>query len=165
MKFMHLTKKKIVAAGLAFGVAAGMGGVAFAYLSATGSGTGSATVTGPQDVQFNVTTTSFTLTATTKVAYNYSNPNGFMVDLSGVASITAVTQTSASGTCKASVSQGATLKTSGAVTVTAASTALGKLAVGARGAAAITQEPTLKLLTTATTTQSACVFTVTVSAS
>lgn len=42
MKLRNFTKKKVMAFGLAFGVAAGAGGIAAAYFSASGSGSGTA---------------------------------------------------------------------------------------------------------------------------
>lgn len=67
MKLMSFTKKKAVAFGLAFGVAAGAGGVAAAFFAASGTGSGSATV---------ATATPFTVTQTTSGTASQLGPTG-----------------------------------------------------------------------------------------
>lgn len=55
MKLINFTKKKVVAIGLAGGLAAGAGGIAAAYYLSTGTGTGTAhTATAPKWVVTNV---------------------------------------------------------------------------------------------------------------
>lgn len=157
-------KKKIIAGALAAGLVMGAGGIAAAYLTTTGSGSGSATVTGATPVTFTVTTTSATLTAATKVAFTYTNPNAYKVKLNTPVSVMAVTQTSAAGTCFAGVTDGASLLGAGKVTTTPAPTAIGTVAASASTVAATsTQEPTITLHTTASTTQVNCTFSVTLS--
>jgi hypothetical protein len=54
MKLMSFTKKKAVACGLAFGVAAGAGGIAAAYYTTSGTGTGAAHTGTPTPFQVTV---------------------------------------------------------------------------------------------------------------
>ena len=120
MKFMHLTKKKMAALGLTLGVALGAGGIAAAYLSSTGTGTGSATVGTPKGLEVtggNVTTLlpGLTKTATFKV----HNPNGYSVHFTGATA----TVTESGPTCGISKASGpspttGTIAATGTFTVT-----------------------------------------------
>lgn len=71
MKLMSITKKKVVALGLAGGLAVGMSGVAAAFFTAGGSGSGNAVVTNP--VPFTVsqktTSTNFLTPGTIQVVW------------------------------------------------------------------------------------------------
>lgn len=63
-RFMHLSKtKKLVAAGLAVGIALGTAGAAFAYFTTTGAGNGNATV--GTSTAWDVTTGTPTFTGDT----------------------------------------------------------------------------------------------------
>lgn len=85
MKFMHFTKKKVVAVGLAFGLAAGAGGIAAAYFTASGSGTGSASVGSPQTLSVTQTGTPTTLYpgGSTTYTFKVTNPASFSQHFSG----------------------------------------------------------------------------------
>jgi hypothetical protein len=84
MKFMHLTKKKMAALGLAFGIALGAGGIAAAFLGSSGTGTGSATVGSAKELVVTGGNVTTLLPGTTKTAtFHVHNPNGFKVHFSG----------------------------------------------------------------------------------
>lgn len=79
MSLRSFTKKKAVAIGLAFGLAAGAGGIAAAYFTASGSGTGSATVGSPQTLKVTQIGTPGTLYPGGTVTYTFTvtNPAAF----------------------------------------------------------------------------------------
>jgi hypothetical protein len=89
MKFMQFTKKKAVAVGLAFGLAAGAGGIAAAYFTAGGSGTGSAKVGSPQTFSVTQTGTPTTLLPGGHTTYTFkvTNPATFSQHFSGAAAV------------------------------------------------------------------------------
>lgn len=96
MKVMNFTKKKVVALGLAGGLAAGFGGIAAAYFTA-GNGTGHAQVANVAMVHFTGSTGLITPTGTgtnATMTFTVTNPNGQSVKIT---SATATVQKNATG--------------------------------------------------------------------
>jgi hypothetical protein len=118
MKFMHLSKKKMAALGLAFGVALGAGGIAAAYLSSSGTGTGSATVGSAKGLEVTGGNVTTLLPGTTKTAtFKVHNPNGFKVHFTGGTA----TVTESTATCLISKASGPA-PTSGTIAATGTAT-------------------------------------------
>lgn len=139
MKWMHLTKKKMVGLGLAFGIALGAGGIAAAYLGASGTGTGSATVGKATNLVVSGGSVSTLLPGTTKTAtFTVHNPNHFKVHFSGGSA----SVTESGPTCGISKASGPS-PTSGTIAATGTTTVT----------------VTVKMVTT-TITQSSCTATV-----
>lgn len=140
MKFMHLTKKKMAALGLTFGIALGAGGIAAAFLSSTGTGTGSATVGSAASLKVSPGNVTGLLPTTTKTAtFTVHNPNGFKVHYSGATA----TVTQSTATCLITKASGPS-PTSGTIAAT--------------GTATVTV--TVHMATNPVFTQSACTATV-----
>ena len=143
----------------------GAAGIAAAYLTTRGNGSGGGYVAPATPVSFTVRApkTGFVIGTSTKVTFTYSNSNTFMVKLATPAHITAVKQNSAATTCWAGTSTGTTLIGT-AVTVIPATTAIGTVGGGASTVVPTTaKEPSLTVQT-ATVTQKACTFIITIHA-
>lgn len=150
MRLPHL-KKKFIAGALAAGLVMGAGGIAAAYLSASGSGTGSASVGSAKTVSVVTITAKNWVPGTPHVvAFSVTNPNTFSVTLATPATITSAKV----GTCHTAGADTAP------VTSTPASTAMGKVAKG-KTAASGTEEPSFTVATV-TFTQAGCKVTLTI---
>lgn len=151
--------KKAIAIGAGVGIAFGAAGIAAAFLTASGTGAGEATLATAHTVYLSLGTTVLTLNTPAPITYYVTNPNNFEVAL-GTVTITHVTQVSAKTTCFKTVTPTATLLPTD-VSVGTASAPVGKVGTGLTSvtgttAATLAKMPTLDLHTTPTLTQASC---------
>jgi hypothetical protein len=152
VRFPHIGKKKFIGAALAAGLAMGAGGVAFAYLTSSGSGYGSAKVV-PLTVTVAATAVTFTANTTPAFAnFSVTNSHSYAVKVGKATISTVVTN----GTCTKTH-----LMPSPKVTHTTPATAVGTVAATTKVTVKTSsaKNPTFTLVNTATFTQDGCLVT------
>lgn len=133
-------KKKVMAIGIAGGMAIGAGGIAAAFLTATASGTGTAHVAAATSVKIQgLVPGTIRLGQTRHVRLRLTNPDGTV--MLGTASVSVTLPTG----CPV-----------GSFTVAPAKTDIGSVPHGVTYVNTDTQQPTITFVTLPTTTQNAC---------
>ena len=104
-------KKKFIAGALAAGLVMGAAGIAAAYLGATGTGSGSATVGTAKTLIVSSPAVTVVPNGTQTLSFVVTNPNGFKVKFSGATA----TLTQSTATCGYAITAGPS-PTSGTLT-------------------------------------------------